>query len=356
MSGNLQAELDQRREQWQANAAPERRKLYEAQIEELRASGLIERSLQIGTSAPDFSLPDARGGTFILRNALARGPVVAVFYRGGWCPYCNITLRAYQRALAEIRAAGAEFVAISPERPDHGLSTAEKNDLAFPVLSDTDNRVANSFGLVFELPAELAQAYAANGINLSKINAVGEWHLPAPATFVIARSGRVALAHVEVDYRRRLDPDDGGPGGKPITITESAAIMLYLAEKCGRLIPEDPLLRVRCFEWLFFHAAGLGPAFGQSGYFQKLAPEAIPIAINRFHGEAKRSLKVLDSRLAETEYMAGEYSIADIAHFGWIWRCEFAGVDFADAPNVARWYATIEAREAVQRAIGALSF
>jgi len=150
--------------------------------------------------------------------------------------------------------------------------------------------------------------------------------------------------------------DHDGPAGQPMTITESAAIMLYLAEKCGRLVPTDPVGRIRCLEWLFFHAAGLGPAFGQSGYFQKLAPEKLPLAIERFHGEAKRTLKVLDGRLAEAEYVAGEYSIADIANFGWIWRREFAGVDFTDTPHVARWFMAIEARSAVQRAISALTF
>lgn len=150
--------------------------------------------------------------------------------------------------------------------------------------------------------------------------------------------------------------DHQGPAGMPITIAESAAIMIYLAEKAGALIPRDPTRRIKCFEWLFFHAAGLGPAFGQSGYFQKLAPEKIPLAIERFHGEARRTLKVLDSRLAEVNFLAEEYSIADVANFGWIWRREFAGIDLAEAPHVARWYKAIEQRDAVQRAITALSF
>ncbi len=150
--------------------------------------------------------------------------------------------------------------------------------------------------------------------------------------------------------------DSDGPGGAPITITESAAIVIYLARKFGRLIPADETGKVRMFEWLFFHAAGLGPAFGQSGYFQKLAPEKIPAAIERFHGEAKRNLKVMDGRLAQVEFLAGDtYSIADIVNFGWIWRREFAGVDFSDAPHVARWYAAIEARDAVRRAIARIT-
>jgi glutathione S-transferase len=149
--------------------------------------------------------------------------------------------------------------------------------------------------------------------------------------------------------------DQDGPGGKPITVVESAAILIYLAEKHGRFIPADPIARVRCFEWLMFQAAGLGPMFGQSGYFLKLAPEKVPAAIDRFHTEAKRNMRVLDGRLAEAEWLAGdEYSIADIATFGWIWRRAFAEVDFSKAPNVERWFAMLSRRPAVERALAAL--
>lgn len=150
--------------------------------------------------------------------------------------------------------------------------------------------------------------------------------------------------------------DQDGPGGEPIIVVESAAILIYLAEKHGRFIPTDPIARVRCFEWLMFQAAGLGPMFGQSGYFLKLAPEKVPAAIDRFHTEAKRNMRVLDGRLAEAKWLAGDdYSIADIATYGWIWRRAFAEVDFGEAPNVERWFAAMEARPAVGRAIAKLS-
>ena len=208
MRAGLQDELDARREQWQAGTTPERRALYEAQIEELRASGLVAQALAVGSLAAGFSLPDARGGSFALSDALSRGPVVLVFYRGGWCPYCNIALKAYQRVLPEINALGAELVAISPERPDLSLSTAEKNDLAFAALSDTGNRVADAFRAGLSAADRSGtKAYASNGIDLAAINAADEWRLPVPATFIIAATGRVTLAHIEVDYRRRLDPD-----------------------------------------------------------------------------------------------------------------------------------------------------
>ena len=150
-----------------------------------------------------------------------------------------------------------------------------------------------------------------------------------------------------------IDPD--GPNGAPVTITESAAILIYLAEKSGKLIPTDPVARIRMFEWMFFHASGLGPAFGNAGYFQKLAAEPVPLAIERFSTEAKRTLQVLDHRLGQVEYLAGDYSIADILNFGWIWQRDFAGVDFAEAPNVARWYASLEQRSAVQAGIAKLT-
>lgn len=150
--------------------------------------------------------------------------------------------------------------------------------------------------------------------------------------------------------------DSDGPGGQPITVTESAAILIYLAEKHGRFIPADPVARVRSFEWLMFQAAGLGPMFGQSGYFLKLAPEPIPAAIDRFHNEAKRNMRVLDGRLAESEWLAGnEYSIADIATYGWIWRRAFAEVDFSEAPNVDRWFSAVAARPAIGRALARLA-
>lgn len=137
-----------------------------------------------------------------------------------------------------------------------------------------------------------------------------------------------------------------------LVLTESAAILVYLAEKTGQLLPADGEGRARVFEQLFFHASALSPAFGQSGFFQRFAAEPQPIAIERFSSEARRTVALLDALLATRHFVAGDmFTIADIAHFGWLWRREFAGVALDDTPNVARWYADIEARPAVQRAI-----
>ncbi len=146
-----------------------------------------------------------------------------------------------------------------------------------------------------------------------------------------------------------VDPE--GLGGR-LVLTESAAILIYLAERTGRLLPAAGEGRARVFEQIFFHASGLGPAFGQSGFFQRQAAEPQPLAIERFSTEAKRALGILDGVLAERRFVAGDaYTIADIAHFGWLWRREFAGVGLEQAPNVARWFAQVEARAAVRRAI-----
>lgn len=138
----------------------------------------------------------------------------------------------------------------------------------------------------------------------------------------------------------------------PLVLTESAAILVYLAEKMGRLLPASGERRARVFEQLFFHASGLGPAFGQAGFFKKQASEPQSVAIARFGAEAARTAGMLDAALGRHAFVAGDdFTIADIAHFGWMWRRAFAEVDIADLPNLSRWVAEIEARPAVVRAI-----
>jgi GST-like protein len=147
-----------------------------------------------------------------------------------------------------------------------------------------------------------------------------------------------------------VDSDDNN--GKPFVLTESGAILIYLAEKTGRLLPSHGAGRYRVFEQLLFHGTGIGPSLGQSGYFQRQAPEVVPFAIERFRNEVARTLRVLDGVLANSNYAAGdEYTIADIAHFGWMWRREFANVELTNTPNIARWYEQMMVRPAVLRAL-----
>jgi GST-like protein len=143
--------------------------------------------------------------------------------------------------------------------------------------------------------------------------------------------------------------------GGALTLSESAAILVYLAETSGQLLPRDGAGRARVFEQLFVHASGLGPAFGNAGFFTRFAPEPIPFAIARFHDEGVRILGVLDAILARQPYVAGDaLTIADIAHFGWLWRRAFAGFDFDATPHLAAWYARLAARPAFQRGVAAV--
>jgi peroxiredoxin len=178
---------------------------------ELAATDLSRRALQAGSRVPDFTLTGADGASVTLTALLRQGPVVISFYRGGWCPYCNLELRALQAVLPEIQARGARLIAISPELPDESLSTRERNELAFPVLSDLGSTVAQSFGITFDLAAELRPIYTRFGHALPDRNGSAEsggsgWVLPVPATFVIDGDGIVRLAFVDTNYRRRLDP------------------------------------------------------------------------------------------------------------------------------------------------------
>jgi GST-like protein len=151
-----------------------------------------------------------------------------------------------------------------------------------------------------------------------------------------------------------VDPD--GPGGKRFALFESGAILIYLAEKTGKLMPTDPVQRYVCLQWLMFQMGGVGPMFGQYNHFAVYAPEKLPYAITRYTNEVARLHRVLEKRLSESEYLAGEaYSIADIATFPWVRSPERRGIDLADYPAVRRWHDAIAARPAVQRGVEVLS-
>jgi len=151
-----------------------------------------------------------------------------------------------------------------------------------------------------------------------------------------------------------VDPD--GPGGRPLKLFESGAILIYLAEKAGRLIPKDPAARYTCLQWLMFQMGGVGPMFGQYGHFHNYAPETLPYAQDRYAKEVRRLHRVLDKRLSEAPFLAGEeYSIADIATFPWLRFPERRKIDLATFPNVKRWHDAIAFRPAVQRGVAVLA-
>ncbi len=207
---NLNQQLSKERAHWAAQIPADKSALLVGDLERLRRSELPDRALKVGERAPNFRLPDARGQLVELDILRAQGPVVIVFYRGQWCPYCNLELRAYQKLLPQFLALGATLIAISPQTPDNSLSTAEKSELAFPVLSDVGSGVARAFGLAFDLDADMQGLYADFfGTDLARYNGtdtVSGWTLPLPGTYLIGRDARIELAAVEVDYRQRLEP------------------------------------------------------------------------------------------------------------------------------------------------------
>ena len=173
---------------------------------DLVKSKAADRAVKVGSRAPDFTLPNAVGEYISLRRLLDEGPVVVSFYRGIWCPFCNLELRALQQSAAEIIELGGRLVAISGQTPDNSLTTAEKNGLTYDVLSDAGLAVARSYGLVFELPGYLQADYRELDHPLPQFNGTDQQILPIPGTLVIDPAGIVRFAYVNPNYMHRADP------------------------------------------------------------------------------------------------------------------------------------------------------
>ena len=175
---------------------------------ELVASGAAARALKAGDKAPAFTLSDPDGRPVSSADLLARGPLVVSFYRGVWCPYCNMELQALQAALPEFEKLGAALVAVSPQTAPNSRKSVRRNDLGFPILSDPHNDVAAAFGLRFAMPDFLIDLYKGLKNDLPAFNGDPSWTLPMPGRFVIAQDGTVLYAEVNPDYTRRPEPDD----------------------------------------------------------------------------------------------------------------------------------------------------
>ncbi|WP_226659174.1 peroxiredoxin-like family protein [Pseudalkalibacillus hwajinpoensis] len=174
---------------------------------ELLDSG-IATGLTEGDQAPDFTLKNANGKFITLSEELKKGPVILNFYRGGWCPYCNLELRAYEEILNDIKAEGAQLIAISPQTPDQSLTTQEKNNLSYEVLSDTSQEVIKNYNLLFEMPDYLIKTYRDDfNIDLSDFNSKEDpWRLPVAGTVVISQDGTIMTSSANVDYMYRAEP------------------------------------------------------------------------------------------------------------------------------------------------------
>lgn len=206
---SLQSTIEARKAEFRVKASPEKIAAYAEGIEAVVRAKIVEGAVQVGDQAPEFSLPNVRGEQVQLSEQLAEGPVVLTWYRGGWCPYCNIQLAAYQKILPQIEELGARLIAVSPELPDKSLSTSEKSGLRFQVLSDLNLQVAKEYGLVFELTPEVETLYS-EFFDITEYNGekAAKNQLPLAATYVIAEDGTVAWAFLEEDYTKRAEPRD----------------------------------------------------------------------------------------------------------------------------------------------------
>jgi peroxiredoxin len=190
------------------NAPPEIHPIMERATAELIASGQATRAIKAGDRAPQFQLKDQNGNEISSADLLAKGPLVVTFYRGVWCPYCNLELQAINEVIPKIEALGANVVAISPQTSVNSRKSVRDNQLRFPVLSDVQNRTAAAFGLRFELPDYLVELYKKLRNDLPAFNGDPSWTLPMPARYVIGENGVVMYSEINPDYTHRPDPSD----------------------------------------------------------------------------------------------------------------------------------------------------
>ncbi|QCE42559.1 peroxiredoxin-like family protein [Psychroserpens sp. NJDZ02] len=206
-TGELDVLLDKVRQAGAAKFSDEKKQIYADGIASVAKSGVLENALNVGDKALNFTLKNALNKSVNLYDELKNGPVVLTWYRGGWCPYCNITLHALQDKLPEFKNEGATLLALTPELPDNSLSTSEKNNLEFSVLSDLENTVGKEYGVVYTLTDDVATIYNA-GFGLNKVNGDNSNQLPLAATYVIDTNGIIQYAFLDADYTKRAEVTD----------------------------------------------------------------------------------------------------------------------------------------------------
>jgi peroxiredoxin len=209
---SLQRKLDALRNEFETKMAPPGVVAVMHRVtEELITAGQAERALKAGGQAPDFVLPDPEGNMISLNDLLATGPLVLTFYRGVWCPYCNLELAALERARPEIEKRGATLVAVSQQTAANSRKSRRACNLGFPILGDNGGTLAEKFGLRWKVPDDLKQIHKVLDADLEVFNGEGSWTLPMPARYVIGRDGGIVYAEVNPDYTRRPEPSDVFP-------------------------------------------------------------------------------------------------------------------------------------------------
>jgi peroxiredoxin len=184
------------------------KKIMNDSLEKLRKERLTQRAKKAGDTLPSFQLSSSDGKNLSSAELLKKGPLVITFYRGSWCPYCNIQLSEYEKHLTEWRNLGAEVVALSPELPELTAAFAVKRNLTFPLLFDKDNAFAEKLGLFYGIPADLKELYGKFGLDLAKTQGNTRWRLPIAATYVVSKDGKITYAYLDVDYKKRAEPTD----------------------------------------------------------------------------------------------------------------------------------------------------
>lgn len=206
-TNGLQATLDIAKNTWEIKASSEIKEIYADGIADVARQNVIANAKSNGDTAPNFTLANATGKEVLLSDYLKKGSVVLTWYRGGWCPYCNMTLHYLQEQLGAIQSKGANLLALTPELPDKSISTAEKHQLQFEVLSDVGNKVAKQYGIVFKLTDAVAASYQ-KGFNLHGYNGDASDELPLAATYVINQKGVIVYTFLDPEYRNRAEVKD----------------------------------------------------------------------------------------------------------------------------------------------------
>jgi peroxiredoxin len=209
----LQDQLDEITANTRRLVQPERLAVGESALAELFATGIDERILPVGSAAPEFALKDAHGKLVRSTDLLALGPLVIKFFRGRWCPYCVTELEAWRDLQDKLRERGVLMVAIGPQVQRQSDFMAAQHKLPFPILTDTDNAVADQFGLVYTVPEYHRDYYLSILVNIPFVNGEKSWRLPLPATYVVSQAGRVVLAEAHADFRVRPEPDEALAAG-----------------------------------------------------------------------------------------------------------------------------------------------
>lgn len=204
---SLEEQLNSFKKEWSANVTQEVTTTFQNGIDSLVEKNIVSGAIKKGDYAPNFYLQNHLGEMVTLMEILKKNRVILTWYRGGWCPYCNLTLRALQNLLPEFEAQNAQLIALTPEIPDHSLTTKEKNELTFTVLTDVNNEVAKEYNLVFKVSPEVNTFYK-KFHDLIEFNGGSGDELPLTATYIIEQNGEISYSFIDVDYRKRAEPSE----------------------------------------------------------------------------------------------------------------------------------------------------